>query len=54
MEFNENRPDQPFIGYILLARSLKRMWQRRKHRRALPQGRDESPETEIKRENNQE
>ncbi|MFC6377941.1 DUF1127 domain-containing protein [Tatumella terrea] len=51
MEFHENRPHQPFIGYVLLARSLKRAWQRRKYRRVLLQTNDEPANAGAKRQN---
>ncbi|MGY5958609.1 DUF1127 domain-containing protein [Kosakonia sp. BK9b] len=38
MEFNENRPHRPFIGFVLLWRKMQRLrerWQTRRLLRAL-------------------
>ncbi|KFD17153.1 MULTISPECIES: DUF1127 domain-containing protein [Tatumella] len=51
MEFHENRANQPFIGYVLLARSLKRVWLHRRNRRDLQQVNNEPPKTAGKRQN---
>ncbi len=35
MEFHENRHSRPFIGFVLVARWLKRWWERHRTRRIL-------------------
>ncbi|MEX3021419.1 DUF1127 domain-containing protein [Kluyvera sp. STS39-E] len=41
MEFHENRARQPFIGFILLWRFLKKWWVLQKTRRILQRMSDE-------------
>ncbi|HCB6592526.1 TPA: DUF1127 domain-containing protein, partial [Salmonella enterica subsp. enterica serovar Typhi] len=41
MEFYENRPRQPFIGYVQLRRALKRWWLRKRACQALRRMSDE-------------
>ncbi|HEY4466611.1 MAG TPA: DUF1127 domain-containing protein [Klebsiella sp.] len=35
MEFHENRARQPFIGFVLLARAIKKWWLRGQTRKIL-------------------
>ncbi|NUU65756.1 DUF1127 domain-containing protein [Enterobacteriaceae bacterium BIT-l23] len=41
MEFHENRHSNPFIGFVLVARWLKRWWELRRTRRILSAMNDE-------------
>ena len=41
MEFHENRAKQPFIGFVLLWRGLKKMYRRAQTRRVLQRMSDE-------------
>lgn len=41
MEFYENRPRQPFIGFVQLRRALKRWWLRKRACQALRRMSDE-------------
>lgn len=41
MEFHENRARQPFIGFVLLARFVKKWWLQEQTRRALQKMSDE-------------
>ncbi len=41
MEFYENRPRQPFIGFVRLGRALKRWWLRKRACQALRRMSDE-------------
>ena len=41
MEFHENRARQPFIGFVLLVRFIKKWWLQEQTRRALQRMSDE-------------
>ena len=41
MEFHENRARQPFIGFVLLVRFIKKWWLQEQTRRVLQQMSDE-------------
>ncbi|HHG8771307.1 TPA: DUF1127 domain-containing protein [Raoultella planticola] len=41
MEFHENRARQPFIGFVLLIRAIKKWWLREQTRRLLQRMSDE-------------
>ena len=41
MEFHENRARQPFIGFVFLARVIKKWWLQGQTRRVLQQMSDE-------------
>ncbi|HAT1613220.1 TPA: DUF1127 domain-containing protein [Raoultella planticola] len=41
MEFHENRAKQPFIGFVLLGRMIRKWWLRRQTRRVLQRMSDE-------------
>lgn len=41
MEFHENRARQPFIGFVFLARIIKKWWLREQTRRTLQRMSDE-------------
>ncbi|HBQ4936329.1 TPA: DUF1127 domain-containing protein [Klebsiella pneumoniae] len=41
MEFHENRARQPFIGFVLLERFIKKWWLQEQTRRVLQQMSDE-------------
>ncbi|NYK86775.1 DUF1127 domain-containing protein, partial [Salmonella enterica subsp. enterica serovar Typhimurium] len=45
MEFYENRPRQPFIGFVQLRRALKRWWLRKRACQALRRMSDEQLST---------
>ncbi len=44
MEFHENRARQPFIGFVLLVRFIKKWWLQEQTRRALQRMSDEQLE----------
>ncbi|EPJ7276958.1 DUF1127 domain-containing protein [Raoultella ornithinolytica] len=41
MEFHENRAKQPFIGFVLLGRMIRKWWLRHQTRRILQRMSDE-------------
>ena len=41
MEFHENRARQPFIGFVLLVRFIKKWWLQEQTRRVLQQMSDD-------------
>ncbi|HDU3036819.1 TPA: DUF1127 domain-containing protein, partial [Klebsiella pneumoniae subsp. pneumoniae] len=41
MEFHENRARQPFIGFVLLVRFIKKWWLQEQTRRVLQRMSDE-------------
>ena len=48
MEFHENRARQPFIGFVLLVRFIKKWWLQEQTRRVLQQMSDEQLKDERK------
>ena len=49
MEFHENRARQPFIGFVLLVRFIKKWWLQEQTRRVLQQMSDEQLKDKIGR-----
>ncbi|ENT2952095.1 DUF1127 domain-containing protein [Klebsiella aerogenes] len=41
MEFHENRAKQPFIGWVFLARAIRKWWLREQTRKILQRMSDE-------------
>lgn len=54
MEFHENRARQPFIGFVLLVRFIKKWWLQEQTRRVLQQMSDEQlKDIGLRRDQNQ-